>query len=415
MRITVPPAVRAELFSRAAKADGAECCGYLVGPRDSDHIDALVAVANAAVDRATRFAFGDADLLAFVRSLDSDRPARAIYHSHPNGRAYFSATDRAIATAGNQPIYPVDHIVIGRDDAAHFAWSDVARDYVEIARWHATVSPMSEKLDALSAALTDYGRVVVAFSGGVDSAFLLKVAIDALGDRCHAITAVSPTMARSEIDDARALAAELGLGDRHHVVESHELEVPGFADNPVHRCALCKTELMDIAAPVAARLDAPIALGTNVDDLGDVRPGIAAARDRGARMPMVDAQLTKLEIRALSQQLGLRTWDKPQLACLSSRFPYGTQITPDRLRRVDGFEDALRALGFRQVRVRFHDAIARLELDVAELARLVEPGVREAVVAAGKKLGFTYVAVDLAGFRSGSLNELLPLGVRKSS
>ncbi len=415
MAIAVSPRIRAELFERATAAGSVECCGYLVGPRDAGHVDELVACANAATDRANQFAFGDADLLAFVRSLDSERPARALYHSHPNGRAYLSPTDRAVAATSAGPIYPVDHIVIGGGEAAHFAWSAVASDFVEIARWHATVSPMSEKLDALSAALTDYGRVVVAFSGGVDSAFLLKVAVDALGDRCHAITAVSPTMARSEIDDARALAAELGLGDRHHVVDSHELEVPGFADNPTHRCALCKTELMDIAAPVAARLDAPIALGTNVDDLGDVRPGIAAARDRGARMPMVDAQLTKLEIRALSKQLGLRTWDKPQLACLSSRFPYGTQITPDRLRRVDGFEDALRALGFRQVRVRFHDAIARLELDLGELPRLVEPGVREAVVAAGKKLGFTYIAVDLGGFRSGSLNELLPLGVRKSS
>ncbi len=265
------------------------------------------------------------------------------------------------------------------------------------------------KLDVLRATLTGYGQVVVAFSGGVDSAFLLKVAADVLGDRCHAVTAVSPTMARSEIADAIALAKELGLGDRHRVVESHELEVPGFAENPTHRCALCKTELMDIAAPVAAGLgDAPIALGTNLDDLGDVRPGIAAARDRGARMPLVVAQLSKAEVRALSHELGLRTWDKPQLACLSSRFPYGTQITPDRLRRVDEFEDGLRSLGFRQLRVRFHDTIARLEIETTELPQIVAPGVRDAIVALGKRLGFSYVALDLAGFRSGSLNEVLP-------
>jgi pyridinium-3,5-biscarboxylic acid mononucleotide sulfurtransferase len=267
----------------------------------------------------------------------------------------------------------------------------------------------SVKLAALRDTLAGYGQVVVAFSGGVDSAFLLRVAIDALGEQCHAVTAVSPTMARSEIRAASELAAQLGLGGRHHVVESHELEVPGFADNPTNRCALCKTELMGVATPIADRLGgAPIVLGTNMDDLGDVRPGIAAARDKGARMPMVDVGLTKQEIRELSRELDLPTWDKPQLACLSSRFPYGTKITPDRLRRVDEFEDGLRQLGFRQLRVRFHDSIARLEIDGDDLARIVEPGVRENVVALGKRLGFAYVALDLAGFRSGSLNEVLP-------
>jgi uncharacterized protein len=261
------------------------------------------------------------------------------------------------------------------------------------------------KLESLRDILRGYDRIVVAFSGGVDSAFLLKIAVDVLAERCHAVTAVSETMARSEVADATALAAELGLGARHHVIESHELERPGFAANPTHRCALCKTELMDIAHPVASQFDAHVALGTNVDDLGDVRPGITAALARGAKMPLVEAGLTKPEVRALSRELGLRTWDKPQLACLSSRFPYGTQITPDRLRRVDAFEDGLRALGFRQLRVRFHDTIARLEIDGAELGHIVER--REAVVALGKQLGFTYVAVDLAGFRSGSLNEVL--------
>ncbi len=262
------------------------------------------------------------------------------------------------------------------------------------------------KLDALRETLTGYGQVVVAFSGGVDSAFLLAVAHEALGERCHAVTAVSPTMARSEVADAAALARELGLGERHHVVDSHELEVPGFADNPAHRCALCKTELMDVAAPIAHALgDAPVVLGTNLDDLGDVRPGIAAARDRGARVPMVDVGLTKQEIRDLSRELGLRTWDKPQLACLSSRFPYGTKITPDRLRRVDDFEDGLRALGFKQLRVRFHDTIARLEIPDSELARVLP--MRDQIVALGKRLGFAYVALDLQGFRSGSLNEVL--------
>lgn len=261
------------------------------------------------------------------------------------------------------------------------------------------------KLDALREILRGYGRVVVAFSGGGDSAFLLKVAVETLGEQCHAVTAVSETMARSEVADTVALASELGIEARHHVIASHELDRPGFTDNPTHRCALCKTELMDVAHPIARARGAVVALGTNVDDLGDVRPGITAALERGAKMPLVEAGLTKSEVRILSRELGLRTWDKPQLACLSSRFPYGTQITPERLRRVDAFEDGLRALGFRQLRVRFHDTIARLELDSAELARIVE--VREAVVALGKQLGFTYVAVDLAGFRSGSLNEVL--------
>jgi uncharacterized protein len=276
-----------------------------------------------------------------------------------------------------------------------------------------TSSSTMSKLDALRTTVAGYGRAVVAFSGGVDSAFLLKVAAEALGDECHAITAVSETMARSEIADAIALAKELGLGERHHVVESHELEVPGFEDNPTHRCALCKTELMDVARPIAERLEAPVLLGTNLDDLGDIRPGIAAARDRGARMPMVDVALSKQEIRELSRELGLRTWDKPQLACLSSRFPYGTKITPDRLRRIDDFEDGLRALGFRQLRVRFHDTIARIEIEVSELPSVLP--VRDQIVALGKRLGFTYVALDLGGFRSGSSNEVLvPLTRRPS-
>ena len=269
-----------------------------------------------------------------------------------------------------------------------------------------TAMSADQKLEALRDKLSEYRQVVVAFSGGVDSAFLLKVAVDVLGDRTHAVTAVSPTMARSEVQEAIALGKELGLGDRHHVIESHELEVPGFAENPTNRCAMCKTELMTIAQPIATALgDAPIVLGTNIDDLGDVRPGIAAAKERGAFMPMVDAGLAKTEIRALSKELGLSTWDKPQLACLSSRFPYGTRITQDRLRRVDDFEDGLRALGFRQLRVRFHDTIARLEVEVGELPHMLE--VRDQVVALGKRLGFAYVALDLAGFRSGSLNEVL--------
>jgi uncharacterized protein len=270
---------------------------------------------------------------------------------------------------------------------------------------------MNEKLEKLRSIIAGYESAVVCFSGGVDSTFLLRVAHDVLGDRCLALTAVSITMAASERAGATALARELGV--RHEVIESNELERPGFSANPVDRCYLCKAELLEIARPAADRLGLrEVLLGTNVDDLGDHRPGLQAANERGARHPMVEAGLTKPEIRELSQQLGLSTWDKPQLACLSSRFPYGTEITPERLRQVDQFEDGLRALGFRQLRVRYHGEVARLELDVASMGRVMDPGVREGIVTLGRRLGFTFVALDLAGFSSGSLNQLI--GLRKT-
>ncbi len=272
---------------------------------------------------------------------------------------------------------------------------------------------MEEKLARLRAAVAAHPSALVCFSGGVDSTLLLRVATDVLGERCFAVTAVSETMARSEREDAVRLGAELGLGARHVVVESHELERPRFGENPTDRCYLCKTELLDIAGPLAQTLGAAaIFLGTNVDDLGDHRPGLAAADERGALHPMVEAGLTKPDVRALSRMLGLRTWDKPQLACLSSRFPYGTEITPERLQRVDRFEEGLRALGFGQLRVRFHDTIARVELDPAEMARALEPDVRRRIVSLGRELGFAYVAVDLGGYRTGAMNEVV--GIRRA-
>ncbi|MBN2573072.1 MAG: ATP-dependent sacrificial sulfur transferase LarE [Deltaproteobacteria bacterium] len=267
---------------------------------------------------------------------------------------------------------------------------------------------LAEKHARLRGLIADCGSALVCYSGGVDSTLLLKVAHEVLGERCVAMVALSPVMAASERKAALELAAEIGA--RTEVTESHELSRPEFRANPQDRCYYCKDGLLAIAQPLAKRLGLhEILLGTNTDDLGDYRPGMQAAKDRGARHPLVDATLSKAEVRELSKELGLSTWDKPQLACLSSRFPYGTEITPERLRQVDGMEDGMRALGFRQVRARWHGDVVRLEVEPEAIARAAEPEVRQAIAKLGREMGFTFVALDLAGFRSGSLNQLLAI------
>lgn len=266
-----------------------------------------------------------------------------------------------------------------------------------------------EKLTALRAGLRDMRRVLVAFSGGVDSSFLLRVAAEELGGDAIALTTRSPTAAAD--DEAMAIALAEALGVRHLVIDANELEIPGYAENPTNRCYFCKGSLYDVCDAEAAKLDVvQVVDGVNHDDLGDYRPGLRAAEEHRVRHPLAEVGLGKEEIRLLSRRLGLPTADKPSSPCLSSRFPYGTTITLEGLRKVAGAELVLRRLGFPECRVRNHDPIARIEVPPAELARLVEPQVRDAVVRALKALGFLYVAVDLQGFRSGSLNDALPAG-----
>lgn len=265
---------------------------------------------------------------------------------------------------------------------------------------------IDDKLARLRALLGEIPSALVAFSGGVDSSFLLRVARDTLGERCVALTTVSPTTPDEDLADARALAAELGVD--HVLIDANELDIPGYAENPTNRCYFCKDNLFTICVTEATRRGLAVVLdGANEDDLHDHRPGLTAAAEKGVRHPLVEAAFSKADVRAASHSLGLSTWDRPASPCLSSRFPYGTRITAERLARVAAAERALRRYGFGDLRVRFHDEVARLEVPVGEMPRLLEPTVRQQVLATLKEIGFAYVTLDLQGFRSGSLNETL--------
>jgi uncharacterized protein len=265
---------------------------------------------------------------------------------------------------------------------------------------------LEAKYERLQELVRGYGSLLVAFSGGLDSSLLLKVARDALGDRVLAVTALSPTYPSKEHAAAEALARALGV--RLIAVETDELAIAGYAENPPERCYFCKSELFGELQAIARREGiAYVADGTNADDRGDYRPGMQAASELGVVSPLCEAGLTKADIRALSKRLGLPTWDKPSSACLASRFPYGEAITREKLAMVEAAEDFLKELGFRQVRVRHHGEIARIEVEPDEIERLASSGVREQVVRKLTKLGYRYVTLDGRGYRTGSLNEAL--------
>ena len=267
---------------------------------------------------------------------------------------------------------------------------------------------MDAKLNQLETLLRATNGAIIAFSAGVDSTFLLKIAYAILGDRAIALTAASPTVPPGELEAAKDFAKTLGC--RHIVIDSNELENPSFAKNPVNRCFFCKDELYRICRDQSAQLKVPVILdGTNLDDLKDHRPGLKAAKEWGIRHPLVEAEMTKEDIRRYSRALSLPTWDKPSSHCLSSRFPYGTEINLERLGKIGACEVYMKELRFREFRVRYHGDLARIELSSQEIGRFFDETTRQAVVKKFKEIGFNYVSLDLQGYRTGSMNETLAL------